>query len=154
MSYGKIAAFLALIALPVAADPLPPNAKPLSSKQIEKLYSGNSAVWDRSMVYFAPDKTTKGVFGKPPSATYTGKWKITKNKLCMTNSPVNIKTGEASKKTYTDCWTFFTDGDRVLTSYYNDFEEGRGPNDDYSEGELSNLRKGDVVSKTFAKYRS
>jgi Protein of unknown function (DUF995) len=144
--------FLSMIGLAAVADPLPSSAKPLSSKWITKAYSGNSALWDTSMVYFAPDGTTIGVYGNPPQATFAGSWVVKKNKICMTNVPTNIKTKKLDTRTYTDCWIYYADGKTILTSYYNDFQEGKGPNDEYSEGELSNLKKGDKVSAKFAKY--
>lgn len=104
------------------------------------------------MVYFAPDGTTVGVYGKPPEAIFAGTWIVKKNKICMTNVPTNIKTKKAENKTYTDCWVYYIDGKTVLTSYYNDFQEGKGPNEDYYDSELSNIRKGDIVSAKYAKY--
>jgi hypothetical protein len=146
------AIFLSMIGLTAVADPLPNSAKPLSSSWITKAYSGNSALWGISMVYFVPDGTTVGVYGNPPKATFTGTWVVKKNKICMTNVPTNIKTKKLDTRTYTDCWVYYADGKTILTSYYNDFEEGKGPNDDYSEGEISNLKKGDKVSVKYAKY--
>ena len=136
----------------IFADPLPKGAKPLSVTQITKIYSGNSAVWEKSMVYFAPDGTTKGIFGNPPKAIYSGTWAVNKNKICMENRPTNIKSHKVNTRTYTDCWTYYVNGKVILTSYYNDFEDGKGPNEDYNDGELSNLKRGDVVSKKYAKY--
>lgn len=148
-----VAIILGLLALPGWAEPLPKGAKPLSARQITGLYAGNSAKWETSMAYFAPDKTITGVYGKPASDTCTGTWKVTKNRICMTNTPVNIKSGKRDTRTYTDCWTHYSDNGRVLTSYYNDYEDGKGPNEDYYEGELGSLTKGDVVTRTFMRYR-
>ena len=142
---------VATLCTAAVADPLPKSAKPLSSSWIKKAYSGNSAVWEMSMVYFASDGTTTGVFGVPPKATFTGKWVVKGNKICMTNIPTNIKTKKVDERTYTDCWIYYADGKTILTSYYNDFAEGKGPNDDYYDGELSNLKKGDKVSAKYAK---
>ncbi len=151
-SLAAHALFALVIGAAACADPLPQGAKPLSSKQISKIYSGNSAVWDKSMVFFAPDGTTTGVFGKPPSAIFSGTWEIVKNKICMVNTPTNIKSHKVDTRTYTDCWIYYVDGKTILTSYYNDFQEGKGPNEDYYDGEIGNLKRGDVVSQKYAKY--
>ena len=144
--------FLSATGSIAAADPLPADAKSISAAQITKTYSGNSAIWKSSMAYFGPDGTTIGVFGNPPTATFKGTWSVKSNKICMTNLPTNIKTKKAATRTYTDCWIYYSSGSTILNSYYNDFEEGKGPNSEYSDGELSNLRKGDLVSPKYAKY--
>jgi hypothetical protein len=152
MRLGLFAAVLALLALPSNADPLPKGAKPLSAKQITQLFAGNSQLWETSKAYFSPDGTVIGVYGKPPTSTYAGKWTVKKNKICMTNLPTNIKTGKTADRTYTDCWIFYTDGTNVWSSYSNDYEDGKGPNEDFWDEELKTLKKGDQVSGLYKKY--
>lgn len=143
-------AAIVIMAQPSLADKLPKNAKPMSTAELKKIYSGNSQVWDKSQVYFSPDMNTKGVFGRPASHTFSGKWSVNGNKVCMNNKSVDVKTKKSDGKTYTDCWTFYKEGNKTWSLWSNNYDKQMTEND-YWTKELGTLKKGDKVSKNYQK---
>jgi hypothetical protein len=126
-----ISGLLLVILTSVAqAEQLPAGAKPLSSKETEALYSGNTKVFPKSSFYYAPDHTFRGAaLGKPVS----GKWSVNANQFCMQNN-IGAK----------DCWKWWSDGSTkialwVVRSYGNKLDE----KNDYSSDEINHLQPGD-----------
>ncbi|MDX8464602.1 hypothetical protein RFM26_02740 [Mesorhizobium sp. VK23B] len=69
----SIAAFiLGTTTVAAMADKLPKGAIPLSADEVRAIYSGKTGVYSVSDIYYDPNGTTKGVFGKP-KATNTFK---------------------------------------------------------------------------------
>lgn len=141
---------LAGIALASAAfaGPLPPTAKPMSADAIAKIYSGHTAVFNISDIYFAPDGTTKGLFGKPKiKGTFAGKWSVNGNEICTSSGG----TDKSDPKIYTDCWKWFGDGKKTYALWSTHYDgsavdEANG----YNDKEIKNYRPGDRVSKRYA----
>lgn len=148
--------FIILVAIalsvgPSAAEKLPPDAKPMSSQELKAIFAGNSQIWQKSRVYFAPDMTTKGLYGAPVTHSFSGKWNVKGNTICMNNKSIDVKSKKSDGKTYTDCWKFFKSGKRVLSLYSNNFGHKTTEND-YWDSELKTLKKGDQISKRYAQY--
>jgi hypothetical protein len=125
----------------VLADQLASTATPMSSDAISKIYSGKTAVWKSSEMYFSPDGTVKGLYGKPkPTSPFSGTWSVNGNELCATVAFSDKPT------TYTDCWKWWTDGKKLVTlwSKHNDNSAVDETHGYFKEIEF---RRGDLVSK-------
>ncbi len=142
----------AISATPLAAEPLPATATPLSAADVTALYSGNSTEWSNSSAFFRPDKTVIGVYGENlDESIYWGKWTVTGNEICMRNSWRNVKNGDTGGGA-TDCWMWYeTPNGTLYTLWSTRFDGTKPPKDDYYTGEVEALRKGDIVSRQYAK---
>lgn len=149
-AFAAISAF-ALMVTAAAAEKLPADAKALKATELRNIFIGNSMVWSTSRAYFSPDTKTKGLFGNPVSHTYSGTWSVSGNTVCMNNKSIDVKTGKSDGKTYRDCWKFYKSGKRTLSLWLNNYDKQLTEND-YWDGELKSLKKGDQVSKQYAKY--
>lgn len=126
------------------ADKLPKGATPLSANEVRAIYSGKTGVYRVSDIYYDPNGTTKGVFGKPkPTSTFKGTWTVKGNERCMYNKP------KGDPKTYTDCNAFWRVG-KKLYSLWTVHYDGSKPDTEYSTEELKQHKKGDLVSKKYA----
>lgn len=134
-----------LICSPALADSLPKTATPMSSQAVQKIYSGNSAIWKDSDVYFAPDGSLKGIFGKPTiKALMVGTWSVNGNEICI----YTFRTKEPNS--FRDCYQYWSEGRRViaLRSIRSDgsaVDQSNG----YHVGEEGNLKPGDLVSARY-----
>jgi hypothetical protein len=126
-------------------DALPKAAIPLSSDAIVKLYSGKTAIGKDADIYFAPDGTDKGVWGKPKTITaFMGTWSVSGNEICIyafrKNAPVTLR----------DCYRYWRDGKRLVTLWSNRSDGAAvDESDGYYSGEEDKLKPGDLVSDKY-----
>ncbi|WP_292372673.1 DUF995 domain-containing protein [Mesorhizobium sp.] len=128
------------------ADKLPKGATPLPSDEVRAIYSGKTGVYSVSDVYYDPNGTTKGVFGKPKAkSTFQGTWAVKGNEHCMYNK------SKGDPKTYTDCNAFWRAGNKIY-SLWTVHYDGSKPDkvNEYWTGALKQHKKGDLVSKKYA----
>jgi hypothetical protein len=127
-------------------EPLPQGAKPASSATVVNSYSGRTAVWKDSDVYFAPDGTAKGVLGKPKiTGVLMGTWAVSGNEICL----YAFRQNEGAS--FRDCYKYWRDGKRLVT-LWSAHSDGT-PVDDkdgYYAGEEERLKPGDLVSDKYA----
>ena len=82
-------AILVAFSAPAGAGKLPKDAKPMTAEEVTAIYSGNSALWKLSKVYFSPEKKVMGVFGKGSKrAIFSGEWSVTDNEICMLDADI------------------------------------------------------------------
>lgn len=139
------AAILGATTVAAVADKLPKGATPLSAAEVRAIYSGKTGVYSVSDIYYDPNGTTKGVFGKPKAkSTFKGTWAVKGNEYCMYNK------SKGDPKTYTDCNAFWRAGNKIY-SLWSVHYDGSKPNkvNDYSPSEMKNFKKGDLVSKMY-----
>lgn len=140
-------AFTVILLAGVAfAEALPPGTTPLSSDAVAKIYSGKTALWKDSDVYFAPDGTAKGVLGKPKTTGATmGTWAVSGNEMCL----YAFRQHEGA--TFRDCYKYWRDGKRLLT-LWSGHSDGTPVDlrDGYYTGEEDKLKPGDLVSARYA----
>ncbi len=128
------------------ADKLPKNATPLTPDEVRAIYSGKTAVYSSSDVYFDPNGTTKGIFGKPKATTtFKGTWDVKDNERCMSNK------AKGDPKTYTDCNAFWR-SEKKIYSLWTVHYDGSKPDkvNGYWTGEVKLQKSGDRVSKKYA----
>ncbi len=145
---AKSAIALAGVVLSTAtfADDLPKTAAPMSGDAVRKLYSGNSAISKNSDIFFEPDGSLKGIFGKPKvTDTIVGSRSVSGNEICLytfrRKEPNSLR----------DCYQYWIDKKRTLTlwSIHGD-GSAADQSDGYYVGEESNLKPGDLVSSEYA----
>ena len=142
------AGLTAALISPVLADQLPKGAKPVSSAELEKIYAGKTADWSSKVrAYFAPDKTVRG-FNLEGEVTYTGRWSVKENAVCMKVNWKAIKGADSG--TGTDCWTWFFQGKKLYTLWSTRYDGSKPKKNDYYQGENKTLKNGDLVSKKIA----
>lgn len=150
--FRAFALFLAATALPAAAGPLPRGAQPYTAVELERLYAGQTAVWDHSLAFFAPDHRIKGIFrGR---IIYWGHWSVKGNEICMVNQGYD-PARHARFQVQPDCWKWWHDGKRAITLYSRPFD-GSLPDlqDGYYLDEVEALKPGDLVSPRFDVIRA
>jgi hypothetical protein len=127
------------------ADSLPKTATPMNSESVKKLYSGNTAIWKDSDVYFAPDGSIKGLFGKPQiKALMEGSWSVSGNEICV----YAYKGKEPSF--YRDCYQYWLDGKRIVALWSGHSDNSAVDQiDGYHFGEEKKLNPGDLVSEKY-----
>jgi hypothetical protein len=132
------------------ADSLRKTAAPMSSELVKKLYSGNTAIRKDSDIYFAPDGSIKGVFGKPQvKAFIEGSWSVTANEICM-----YIYKGK-DPNFYRDCYQYWLDGKRIVALWSGHSDNSAvDQNDGYHFGEEKALSPGDLVSEKLSAFHS
>jgi len=117
------------------SETLPATAKPMSAGDIEALYAGKTKVFSQSSMYFAPDKTMKGVAQERP---ISGRWSVSGNQICL-----QIKERK-------DCWKYWRDGDRIFTIWaVRSYGPKLNPADDYTQDEVNHLQNGDLASEKY-----
>jgi Protein of unknown function (DUF995) len=132
------------------ADSLPKTAAPMRSELVKKLYSGNTAIRKDSDIYFAPDGSIKGVYGKPQvKALMEGSWSVSANEICI----YSYKGKDPNF--YRDCYQYWSDGKRIvaLWSAHSD-NSAVDQIDGYYFGEEKALNPGDLVSEKLAAFHS
>jgi len=137
------------LGVPAHADSLPKTAIPMERELVKKLYSGNTAIWKDSNVYFAPDGSIKGLFGKPKiNALMEGSWSVTGNEICI----YTFKTKDPNFNR--DCYQYWLDGKRIvaLWSAHSD-SSAVDQNNGYHFGEEKNLSPGDLVSEKYTAFQ-
>jgi Protein of unknown function (DUF995) len=75
---------IVLASAPAMSAPLPKTATPMTSDELSAIYSGKTAVWKMSSVYFAPNHSARGVFDK--KIAFSGTWSVKDNEICMVNN--------------------------------------------------------------------
>ena len=136
----------ALTTAVASAGKLPKGAVEMTRHEVKKIFSDTTAFYSKSDQYYAPDGTTKGVFGKPRIVTtFKGTWSVKGNEFCAKNGPK----GEST--IYIDCFKFWKSGDQVYglwTVHYDGttVDEKNG----YYTDELKHHLRGDQVSKKYA----
>lgn len=139
------AAIVAATSTTTLADKLPKGATPLSSDEVRAIYSGKTGVYKVSDIYYDPNGTTKGVFGKPKATmTISGTWEVNGNERCMHNHP------KGDPKLYTDCNAYWRSGKKIY-SLWTVHYDGSKPDkvNGYWTGELKLHKDGDLVSKKY-----
>jgi hypothetical protein len=130
-----------------SGEELPAGAHPTSNATVVNLYSGKTAVWKDSDVYFAPDGTAKGVIGKPKiTGVLMGTWAVSGNEMCL----YAFRQNEGA--TFRDCYKYWRDDAKRLLALWSSHSDGT-PVDDkngYYTGELDRLKAGDLVSDKYA----
>jgi hypothetical protein len=135
----------AIICSAARAEGLPVAAKPMGSEAVKKIYSGNSEITKDADLYFAPDGSVKGIFGKPKSnALIEGSWSVSGNEICI----YTFKGKE--RNSFRDCYQYWIDGKRVIVlwSIHSDGSTVDQING-YHVGEEKNFKPGDVVSDKY-----
>jgi len=138
-------AILVAFSAPAGAGKLPKDAKPMTAEEVTAIYSGNSALWKLSKVYFSPEKKVMGVFGKGSKrAIFSGEWSVTDNEICMNN------TAKGDPKTYTDCWKWWHAGKKTIALWSVHYDNSKvDTKNGYSDEELKYIKSGDKVSKEY-----
>lgn len=146
------------------ADPLPPNAKPLSGVEVRKMYAGKSVIWGyKHGAYFASNGKATSVYTNwhndvNPRQKWTGyttgTWSTNGNEMCWRYSGYDL----VDKKAWSggiNCWKWYRAGSRyyVFPSKEPKGMRPRGAND-YHTNELSKIRNGDRISVWFNEYKS
>ena len=129
-----------------SADALPPTAHPVTSATVVALYSGKTALWKDSDVYFAPDGTAKGVIGKPKvKGVLMGTWAVSGNEMCL----YAFRQNEGA--TFRDCYRYWRDENRRLLTLWSSHSDGTSVDDKdgYYTGEQERLKAGDLVSDKY-----
>jgi hypothetical protein len=151
---SAIATLIACTATLATADPLPPDARPVSGKSLAKIYAGRTAEWSESKAYFAPDGSLKGIHTGGGTTLFWGKWTVKGNEVCMQNSYRNLQTGKTGSG-LRDCWAWWQAADGTLWQLWTvRYDNSKPPKDDYYTGEEKKLKKGDLVSKKFDRLNS
>lgn len=136
-----------LVAGNASGEALPPRAHPASSATVVGLYSGKTAVWKETDVYFAPDGTAKGIIGKPKiTGVLMGTWAVSGNEMCL----YAFRQNEGA--TFRDCYKYWRDDNKRLIALWSSHSDGT-PVDDkdgYYPGEQDRLKAGDLVSDKYA----
>jgi hypothetical protein len=126
------------------ADSLPKTAIPMNAESVKKMYSGNSAIWKDSDVYFLPDGSVQGVFGKPTvTDLIVGSWSVSGNEIC-------VYTFQTKQPTpFRDCYQYWRDGKRII-ALWSIHADGSAvdSNNGYHSGE-DRLKPGDLVSDKY-----
>jgi len=139
----------ASLATTTLAEPLPKDAKPIAAKSLSALYSGNTAKWDNSTAFFAPDGTVKGIFTEENGTrrAYQGEWRTKGNEVCMT-----VKVLKTDWDASTDCWKWYLGADKQIWTLWSvHYDKTKPTKNDYYTSEKDNISRGDSVSKAFAK---
>jgi hypothetical protein len=143
---AAVAASAAFFCASASADPLPKSATPMTSEAIRLMYSGNTAVWADSDIYFAPDGSIKGILGKPAAKNIIeGTWAIEGNTFCLYTFRSKAQVSSC------DCYLWWRDGKRAI-SLWSPRSDG-APVDaanGYRLGEERNLKVGDLVSARYS----
>ena len=140
------------ICTPSVAAKLPAGAKPMSPSRIRSIYSGKTAHWKISTVYFAPNGRIKGYMNHK-RVVLGGAWSVSGNRACMHTNWSKPKTGEHGKGG-TDCWDWYTKGGKKWTLWSVHYDHSKAKPSDYYSGEQRKLRRGDGVSAKLAKLGS
>jgi hypothetical protein len=128
------------------ADKLPKDAVELAADEVKAIYSGKTGIYSVSSMYYAPDGTTKGIYGKPKiTATFKGTWSVNGNEMCTKNK------AKGDPKTYRDCNKFWRSG-KKLYDLWSVHYDGSKPDlkGGYATDTMKKLKKGDLVSKKYA----
>lgn len=139
---SSVFAFILLFSSAAIADGLPKTATPMSSDAIKRLYSGNTAIWKYSDLYFKADGSVEGTFGKPTiTAKIDGTWSVINNEICI----YTFRTKEPNS--FRDCYQYWENG-RNIISLWSIHSDGSpvDQNNGYHGGEDRNLKSGDLVS--------
>ena len=134
-----------LMSSPALADALPKTATPMSSEAVTKLFQGNSAIWKDEDIYFAPDGSVKGIFGKPTvKALIVGSWSVNDNELCV----YTFRSKE--KDPFRDCYQYWSDKKRIITLWSMHSDDSAPDQDNgYYFGEEKKLKPGDLVTDRY-----
>jgi Protein of unknown function (DUF995) len=134
---------------PKQANSLPKTAIPMNSDMVKQIYSGKTAVWKDSDVYFAPDGSTKGLYGKPQiKALLEGSWSVTGNEICV----YTYRTKDPNF--YRDCYQYWLDKKRIVALWSE--HSDNSPVDQvngYHFGEENKLKPGDLVSEKYTAFK-
>jgi hypothetical protein len=129
-----------------SGEALPSGAHAVSGATVLGLYSGKTAVWKDSDVYFAPDGTAKGIIGKPKiTGVLMGTWAVSGNEMCL----YAFRQNEGA--TFRDCYKYWRDDNKRLFTLWSSHSDGT-PVDDkdgYYAGEQDRLKAGDLVSDKY-----
>ncbi|MFD1982649.1 hypothetical protein ACFSOZ_08165 [Mesorhizobium newzealandense] len=128
------------------ADKLPKDAVELTADEVKAIYSGKTGFYIVSNIYYAPDGTTKGIFGKPKiTTTFRGTWSVSGNEICAKNK------AKGDPKIYTDCNKFWRSGKKVYDLWTVHYD-GSKPDlkGGYATDTLKLFKNGDSVSKKYA----
>jgi hypothetical protein len=126
----------------VLAAVLPKSAEPMTVESIKFLYAGNSAIWKDSDIYFAPDGSAKGIFGKPMAkAAIEGTWSVSDNKICVYTFRSKMP------GSFCDCYQWWRDGKSTI-SLWSTRSDGSiaDATNGYQVDEEKNLKPGDLIS--------
>ena len=147
MKQITLAIMIAVVPIPCLAERLPGGAVPLTASEIVNIYSGKTGIYRITDEYYAPDFTTRGVWGKPkPRFAFTGRWTARGNEFCVTNR------ARGDLRTFTDCDRYWRVGGRIYALWTVRFDGSRtDPVNGFRLKSFSRLRPGDHV---FARYRA
>ena len=124
------------------ADDLPAGAVPLTSDEVTKIYSGKTAFYKVSTIYYAPDGTMKGVFGgKSP---FKGTWTVASNEQCQVS-------GNPGEKQYKDCNKYWRAGKKIWSLWTVHYDDTPVDEHGYWDKQVQQFKPGDQVSKLYRK---
>lgn len=135
------------VSAPAFAGHLPAGSKPVPSSRVRSIYSGKTAHWKISTVYFAPNGRVKG-YTNDRKTTLNGTWSVSGNRACMHVRWHDLKRGKHGKST--DCWDWYLHGRKKWTLWSVHYNGTKPKPNDYYTGEEKNLRRGDGASRTLA----
>ena len=130
------------------ASDLPAGAVALSSDEVTKIYSGKTAFWKTATIYFAPDGTIRGYYGKPPKGALVGAWSVNGNEECFTSRDVH----DAESKATNNCDKYWMDGKTVWSLWSVHFDNSPVDPHGYWDKSLSAFRHGDQVEREYRKF--
>ena len=138
---------IAMISVPCSADSLPKGAVPLTTSEIVGIYSGKTGIYRVTDEYYAPDFTTRGVWGKPkPRFAFSGRWSARGNEFCVTNR------AKGDLRTFTDCDRYWRVGRKIFALWTVHYDRSQtDPTSGFRVKSFAALRQGDRVS---ARYRA
>jgi Protein of unknown function (DUF995) len=128
------------------SDPLPKSAQPMTTEAVTLMYSGNTAVWQDSDIYFSPDGSVKGILGKPTAkAAIEGSWSVNENKICV----YTFRSKQPGS--FYECYQWWRDGKRAISSWSprSDGSTADATNG-FRFGEEKSLKAGDLVSNRYS----
>lgn len=164
MGIVSLASSLSVLVSLSMADPLPKNAKPLSSAEVREIYSGKSVMWGyRHGAYFAGNGKAISVYTNwhndaNPTQKWTGyttgTWSTSNNQMCWRYSGFDLNDMKPFSGSQL-CWKWYRAGSKfyVIQTKKPAGMRASGAND-YGTNEISKLRNGDRISVWLNEYKS
>lgn len=121
---------------------------PLTAKEVRAVYSGKTAQWSKTTVYFGPDGNIMG-HDKKKTTVFSGTWSVSANRACMNVVWKVVKTGKSGKAT--DCWDWYSGDHKMWTLWSKHYDGSKPGKDDYYAHEIKKLKAGNLVAKEYAR---
>ncbi len=148
---------LGLLVNPSIAEPLPKNAKPLSSSEVRAIFADRTSrggadsctEGDTALVKWFGDGRVRGISSVAPHGLdhiWWGKWWVKGNSMCMKVTKHYVRNGK--KGSEYRCWDFHRANGATYAIMSSCPTRRYGANDYWKFGKLS---RGDVTASTYDK---